>query len=79
MQSNLHVDSVHSPLYQIQQNIVTGAWGCTEAQSMKLAAHQVQVEFGNYNPAKHKPGFLEYEVQSIQSEPHNLLLFLLLY
>jgi len=48
------------PIIQVQQSILTELWPCTERLAIELAALQVHAAFGDYNPAKHKTGFLKY-------------------
>ena len=44
---------------QVKQNIINGAYPCSEKLAIRLAAHQVQLTYGNYVPSKHHPGFLQ--------------------
>ena len=43
---------------QSRDAIVDGAHPCTREEALQFAALQCQVAYGNYNEAKHKPGFL---------------------
>lgn len=43
---------------QSRDAIINGTHPCTLAEAVKLAAFQCQILYGNYNEAKHKPGFL---------------------
>ena len=43
---------------QAQEAIVKGTHPCTMDEASQFAALQMQVQFGNHEPDKHKPGFL---------------------
>lgn len=45
--------------------ILTGHYPTTYEEARDLAAIQLQIEEGNHNPAKHKPGTLEYNFLNI--------------
>lgn len=53
------VDPVALRLFylQIQTNVVAGAYPCTERLAITLAAHQLQIQEGDHQPQKHKPGW----------------------
>jgi hypothetical protein len=40
--------------------VLSGHYPTTFEEARDLAAIQLQIEEGNHNPAKHKPGSLEY-------------------
>ena len=44
---------------QLKDDIINGTHPCTRNECVHLAALQCQVQHGNYNAARHKPGFLE--------------------
>lgn len=43
---------------QSRDRIINGSHPCTKEEATLFAAYQCQVQFGNHNEAKHKPGFL---------------------
>lgn len=45
---------------QAKQKIVSGRIRMTEFEAVRLAALQMQCEFGDYNAAKHRGNFLSY-------------------
>ena len=45
---------------QSRDMIVSGKHPCTMDEGAQLAALQCQVQFGNHEPDKHKPGFIKY-------------------
>jgi hypothetical protein len=44
---------------QIEQNILNEYYPCTEKLAVSLASYSVQILFGNYDPNKHKAGYLK--------------------
>ena len=44
---------------QTRDAILKGAHPVTEAQAIQFAALQCQIQFGEHEESKHKPGFLE--------------------
>jgi talin len=44
---------------QARDAIVSGKHPCTEQEASQLAALQCQIQFGNHEPDKHKPGFIK--------------------
>jgi talin len=44
---------------QSRDAIITGKHPCTFEEACQLAALQCQVQFGNHEPDKHKPGFIK--------------------
>jgi len=40
--------------------IVKGTHPCTLEEAAQFAALQCQVQYGNHEPDRHKPGFLQY-------------------
>jgi len=51
---------LHLLYAQCQSKIVEGTLPVTKDEAVMFAALQTQIEHGNYNPARHKLGFLEY-------------------
>ncbi|KAJ4462183.1 putative DENN (AEX-3) domain [Paratrimastix pyriformis] len=49
---------MHLMYHQIQQAILSEYWPCPEKVAVELSALQVHATFGDYNPTKHKTGFL---------------------
>ena len=43
---------------QAKQDIIRGKQPVTEEQAVEFATLQVQIQFGDYQEYKHKPGFL---------------------
>ena len=43
---------------QSKDAIVDGTHPCTREEAIQFAAPQCQIQYGNHNEAKHKPGFL---------------------
>ena len=56
-------DPVQLNLLYIQSRdaIIDGTYPCTRDEAVHFAALQCQIQYGNYNKAKHKPGFLTLE------------------
>jgi len=54
------VDPIAIRLYylEVKQCIINGTYPTSEKIAICLAAHQVQLAYGNYVPTKHHPGFL---------------------
>eukprot|EP01119_Soliformovum_irregulare_P014991 TRINITY_DN4169_c0_g1_i1.p1 TRINITY_DN4169_c0_g1~~TRINITY_DN4169_c0_g1_i1.p1 ORF type:complete len:889 (-),score=215.13 TRINITY_DN4169_c0_g1_i1:222-2888(-) len=44
---------------QLHHAIVSGLYVCTLSEAVQLAATKFQINFGDHNPAIHKPGFLK--------------------
>lgn len=44
---------------QNKQSIIGGQYPCTEQEAVQFAAMLCQIQFGDNNPSKHKPGFLD--------------------
>lgn len=44
---------------QTRDAIIKGAHPVTEQQAIQFAALQCQIQFGDHNEKKHKPGFIE--------------------
>ena len=44
---------------QLRAGIINGTHPCTRSESIHLAALQCQIQYGNHDQVKHKPGFLE--------------------
>ena len=44
---------------QSRDRIINGSHPCTKEEAVLFAAYQCQVQLGNHNEAKHKPGFLK--------------------
>ena len=44
---------------QIHLNFINRLYKCTEKQAVYLASLILQINFGDYNPEKHKIGFLK--------------------
>ena len=57
-------DPVQLNLVYVQSRdaIVSGHHPSTSDEAVQLAALQVQVQHGNHEPDKHKPGFLSYDL-----------------
>ena len=55
-------DAVQVNLVYVQSRemIIGGKIPCTLEEASQLAALQCQVQFGNHEPDKHKPGFIKY-------------------
>eukprot|EP01112_Ceratiomyxa_fruticulosa_P011917 TRINITY_DN3279_c0_g2_i1.p1 TRINITY_DN3279_c0_g2~~TRINITY_DN3279_c0_g2_i1.p1 ORF type:complete len:824 (+),score=138.28 TRINITY_DN3279_c0_g2_i1:170-2641(+) len=51
--------AIHLIYMHVHYNIVNGWFSCTEAQALRLASYELQASYGDYNPALHKPGFLD--------------------
>lgn len=45
---------------QARDDIVDGKHPCTFDEACQFAALQAQVQFGNHEPDKHKPGYMKY-------------------
>ena len=58
------------PPQQSRDRIINGSHPCTKEEACLFAAYQCQVQLGNHNEAKHKPGFLKL-VQYICTDPHS--------
>lgn len=52
---------LHLVYVQSRDAIIDGTHPCTVDESVQFSALQCQVDFGNHNPALHKPGFLKVE------------------
>eukprot|EP00029_Vermamoeba_vermiformis_P010761 TRINITY_DN573_c0_g1_i1.p1 TRINITY_DN573_c0_g1~~TRINITY_DN573_c0_g1_i1.p1 ORF type:complete len:2463 (-),score=953.41 TRINITY_DN573_c0_g1_i1:48-7436(-) len=50
---------LHYSYVQAKNRIITGKYPCQRGEALALAALQVQVTYGNFDPNKHKPGFLK--------------------
>jgi talin len=50
---------LHYSYVQAKNRIITGKYPCQRGEAIALAALQVQVTYGNFDPNKHKPGFLK--------------------
>ena len=44
---------------QLRNSIINGTHPCTHSESIHLAALQCQIQYGNHDRVKHKPGFLK--------------------
>ena len=44
---------------QLREGIINGTHPCTRSEAIHLAALQCQIQYGNNDRVKHKPGFLE--------------------
>ncbi len=44
---------------QARESIISGKHPCTAEEASQFAAIQCQVQFGNHEPDKHKPGFIK--------------------
>ena len=56
-------DPVQLNLLYVQSRdaIIDGTHPCTRDEGVQFAALQCQIQYGNHNEAKHKPGFLNLE------------------
>ena len=56
-------DPVQLNLLYVQSRdaIIDGTHPCTRDEGVQFAALQCQIQYGNHNEAKHKPGFLTLE------------------
>lgn len=45
---------------QTRDNIMKGALPVSQERALEFAGLQCQIQYGDYNESKHKPGFLEY-------------------
>ena len=56
-------DPVQLNLLYVQSRdaIIDGTHPCTRDEAVQFAALQCQIQYGNHNEAKHKPGFLTLE------------------
>ena len=51
---------LHLLYVQSRDAILDGTHPATKEEATQFAALQCQIQFGNYNESKHKPGFLEW-------------------
>jgi talin len=60
--SDQNIDPVQLNLLYVQSrdSIIHGKLPCTLQEAVQLAAIQVQIQHGNHDPDRHRPGFLEY-------------------
>ena len=49
---------------QSQTAIVKGTHPCTQDEAAQFGALQCQITFGNFDPDKHRPGFIKYVRQA---------------
>ena len=49
------------PPTQSKNAIIDGTHPCTREEAVQFAALQCQIQYGNHNEAKHKPGFLNLD------------------
>lgn len=55
---NADEPSTHLFYLQIRESIVSGTYFAPIGIACNLAAFQMKIEYGSYNPEKHKEGFL---------------------
>ena len=55
---NYCLSYAHSPTPQSKDAIVDSTHPCTREEAIQFAALQCQIQYGNYDEAKHKPGYL---------------------
>jgi Ran GTPase-activating protein (RanGAP) involved in mRNA processing and transport len=51
---------------QVRQAILKGELLTTESEAVRLASYELQIEFGDHNPKKHKPGAIDQHVGGIE-------------
>jgi talin len=44
---------------QNKESIIKGKYPCTSDEASQFAAIQFQIQYGNHDPSKHKPGFIK--------------------
>ena len=54
---NYCLSYAHSPTPQSKDAIVDSTHPCTREEAIQFAALQCQIQYGNYDEAKHKPGY----------------------
>jgi hypothetical protein len=45
--------------FQMRDAILKGAHPVNQDEAIQFAGYQAQIQFGDHNSSKHKPGFLE--------------------
>ena len=45
---------------QVNLNVIQEVYPCPEKVAVQLAALQIQAQFGDYNPKKHRVGYLKF-------------------
>jgi hypothetical protein len=46
---------------QVQQNIIQEIYPCPERIACLLASYELQEKYGDYDPRKHRVGYLKYD------------------
>ncbi|CAG9313926.1 TLN1 [Blepharisma stoltei] len=66
----INADEFSTHLYYIQtkENIISGYFNAPLHIAITLAAIEMQIEFGPFNPEKHKPGFIFPRIRDFFSE-----------